>query len=148
MKKKQRQILPQILPLLLIIAAAFIFKKCIAAEPSAKTSAPAKTEQTNPNSSAETSQNLDLAPDHVWQVLEKIKKTGEAPEGYVGGRTFQNREKRLPQNAPDGSKIKYREWDVQPKIEGKNRGAERLVTGDDRSAWYTSDHYRSFVRLE
>ncbi len=89
-----------------------------------------------------------VAPDYVFEVLEIVKSTGEAPEGYVGGRNFQNREKNLPQKNGSGKKIFYREWDVFPKTKGKNRGAERLVTGDDGSAWYTKNHYKSFVRIE
>ncbi|WP_425552676.1 ribonuclease domain-containing protein [Kribbella alba] len=34
--------------------------------------------------------------------------------------------------------------DVNPKVKGVDRGSERLVTGSDGSAWYTTDHYQSF----
>jgi guanyl-specific ribonuclease Sa len=29
-----------------------------------------------------------------------------------------------------------------------DRGAERLVTGSDGSAWFTADHYRTFLLIE
>jgi ribonuclease T1 len=87
-------------------------------------------------------------PSYVLEVLQYIKANEAAPEGYVGGRNFQNREKQLPLKTPAGKNIRYREWDVYPKVQGKNRGAERLVTGSDQSAWYTKDHYRSFLRVE
>jgi ribonuclease T1 len=87
-------------------------------------------------------------PDYVLKVLAHVREKGEAPEGYVGGREFQNREKRLPQADPAGQRIRYREWDVHPKVQGRNRGAERLVTGSDRSAWYTKDHYETFLKVE
>lgn len=87
-------------------------------------------------------------PDYAIEVLEEIRQTGKAPKGYVGGRTFQNREKRLPKKDASGKKIKYREWDVHRKVKGKNRGAERLVTGSDGSAYFTSDHYDSFTKME
>lgn len=45
-------------------------------------------------------------------------------------------------------KIKYQEWDVNPKIEGRNRGVERLVTGNDDRAWYTKNHYKTFTQLK
>ena len=32
---------------------------------------------------------------------------------------------RLPRRDKRGKSIKYQEWDVNPKIQGKNRGAER-----------------------
>ncbi|MBQ7167840.1 MAG: hypothetical protein IJR93_12945 [Treponema sp.] len=86
--------------------------------------------------------------DKYHYVLDAVKGTGRAPDGYVGGRFFQNREGRLPQFDSFGKSITYREWDVTPKIEGVNRGAERLITGSDGSAWGTSDHYRSFWQIE
>jgi ribonuclease T1 len=87
-------------------------------------------------------------PAKVFKVLEYIKKNNEAPSGYVGGRNFQNRERVLATKDVNGSKIKYQEWDVNPKKQGKNRGAERLVTGSDGRAWYTEDHYQSFVEVK
>ncbi len=85
-------------------------------------------------------------PNKVYKVLEHIDKTGTAPDGYVGGRKFGNYEKLLPQKKGT-LRINYKEWDVNRKIKGKNRGAERLVTGDDKSAYYTEDHYQSFHQI-
>lgn len=45
-------------------------------------------------------------------------------------------------------RIEYREWDVRAKAEGRNRGAERLVTGNDGRVWYTADHYRTFTEVK
>ena len=39
------------------------------------------------------------------------------------------------------------EWDVHPWVRGVNRGAERLITGSDGGAYFTADHYRTFIRL-
>lgn len=83
-------------------------------------------------------------PSKVYEVLSYIKSNGKAIEGYVGGRRFGNYEKLLPQEDEDGKKIKYQEWDVNPKIKGKNRGTERIVTGSDGKSYYTNDHYRTF----
>jgi hypothetical protein len=47
-----------------------------------------------------------------------------------------------------GNKITYREWDVNPNIKGINRGAERLVTGSDGSAYCTGDHYQTYTQLQ
>ena len=30
---------------------------------------------------------------------------------------------------------------------GRGRDAERIITADDGSAWYTDDHYRSFKQI-
>jgi ribonuclease T1 len=86
-------------------------------------------------------------PQKVLDVLVFVDKNERAPEGHVGGRTFKNLEKLLPKNNENGDKIKYQEWDVNPKKEGRNRGAERLVTGNDRSAYFTNDHYNSFKKI-
>ena len=48
----------------------------------------------------------------------------------------------------NGNRIEYKEWDVNPKKPGKNRGAERLITGDNRSAYYTKDHYKTFIQFK
>jgi len=87
-------------------------------------------------------------PKYALDVLEYVRRNGQAPEGYVGGREFQNREKKLPAKSSDNKRIQYSEWDAQPKVQGKNRGAERLITGSDHSAWYTKDHYKSFEKIE
>ena len=90
-------------------------------------------------------------PEKAVKVLRHVDEHGRAPEGYEGGRDFHNAgangEKGLPK-ADAGSKvIAYREWDVNPTQRGVNRGAERLVTGSDGSAYYTDDHYRTFTKI-
>lgn len=87
-------------------------------------------------------------PEAAYQVLNFVLINGSSPEGYSGGKTFYNREKRLPREDLNGIKISYKEWDIYPKIPGKLRGPERLVTGDDGSAWYTADHYLTFVQIK
>ena len=80
--------------------------------------------------------DMDLAP-----AIARIER-GE-PDGHRNdGGVFQNREGRLP-SKPRGY---YREFVVRtPGMRGV--GPQRLVVGRDGDAWYTSDHYRSFVRL-
>jgi len=43
--------------------------------------------------------------------------------------------------------MNYTEWDVNPFIKGVNRGTERVVIGSDGSAYYTGDHYESFLQF-
>lgn len=84
----------------------------------------------------------DSIPSAARETLKAIEERhGEPPPGHVGGRTFQNRERVLPRG-------RYREYDVHPKVPGKTRGAERIVI-DQRSgkAYYTADHYRSFIPM-
>jgi ribonuclease T1 len=86
-------------------------------------------------------------PEKAYTVLAYIRKHNQAPDGHVGGRKFGNYEKRLPQKDHNGKPARYREWDVNPKKQGKNRGRERLVTSEKR-AWYTGDHYETFEELK
>ena len=77
-------------------------------------------------------------PDKAVKVLQYVRENGRAPEGYVGGRTFENREGRLPS---DGD---YREFDVDPH--NGQRNADRLIVEwNTKKAWYTGDHYRTFI---
>jgi len=59
------------------------------------------------------------------------------------GSTFSNREVLLPAQ-PRGY---YREYTV-PTPGSKDRGARRVVQGQDGDTWYTSDHYKTFVRID
>lgn len=101
------------------------------------------------NAQVSTARSLKTQiPKYAVEVLRYVREHNSPPDGYVGGRRFGNYEKRLPQKTSSGILINYREWDVLPKIKNKSRGAERLVTGSDRSAWYTSDHYSSFTPIK
>lgn len=106
------------------------------------------TEQSMPVPSSGSQKGQSKVPRYALEVLQYIRTHGEAPENYVGGREFENREKRLPAKDAQNKKIRYSEWDVRPKVKGKNRGAERLVTGSDHSAWYSKDHYKTFMKIE
>jgi guanyl-specific ribonuclease Sa len=86
-------------------------------------------------------------PAKVAKVLQYIDENGRPLEGYEGGRKFGNFEGLLPKKDPRGRTITYQEWDVNPKVRGKNRGTERLVTGSDGTAYYTGDHYKTFKKI-
>jgi len=110
--------------------------------------APIARDSTAPKAPALRTSKQEGIPPKALEVLAYIRKHNRAPEGYVGGRKFGNFEKLLPQKTKVGQPIQYREWDVNPKQEGRNRGAERLVTSSDSRAWYTRDHYNSFVEVK
>ncbi|HKN86680.1 MAG TPA: ribonuclease domain-containing protein [Nitrospiraceae bacterium] len=76
------------------------------------------------------------------EILKAVQtRHGDPLPGYVGGRTFQNRERRLPPG-------RYREYDVNPKLPGRNRGPERIVIEQRTGkAYYTGDHYVTFIPL-
>ncbi|PKR94433.1 hypothetical protein bcere0024_029580 [Bacillus cereus Rock4-18] len=89
---------------------------------------------------------LTKIPQKAYKVHNQIKRNnGKAPKGYAGGRTFDNdgrgNGKILPRNT------KYREYDVNPLIKKKNRGGQRLVIGNNGKAYYTKNHYKTFVQF-
>jgi guanyl-specific ribonuclease Sa len=86
-------------------------------------------------------------PAKVAEVLRHTDETGEPLPGYEGGRSFGNHEHLLPDRDAEGRPTRYHEWDVNPHERGVNRGPERLVTGSDGSAYYTPDHYRTFIKI-
>lgn len=43
--------------------------------------------------------------------------------------------------------MRYQEWDVNPKARNRGRDAERIITAADGSAWYTLDHYQTFINI-
>ncbi|MFC7597559.1 RHS repeat-associated core domain-containing protein [Terrabacter sp. GCM10028922] len=83
------------------------------------------------------------ATEKVSKVLNQVDAKGAPLPGSKGGRVFQNSEGRLPETPG----VTYREWDVNPYVKGVNRGPERIVTGSDGSAYWTGDHYETFMRL-
>ena len=87
-------------------------------------------------------------PQKAWNVLNFLKSHNwHPPQNYKGGKIFSNDGRNNGQKLPDNGVI-YRKYDIDPKIPGEKRGAERIVVGSDGSAWYTPDHYISFYRME
>ena len=82
----------------------------------------------------------DLPPE-ARETLALIKQNGPLPYPQ-DGKTFGNRERRLPLRA-NGY---YREYTV--KTPGaRDRGARRIIAGNGGEFYYTEDHYRSFMRI-
>lgn len=91
----------------------------------------------------DTKERIDNAKKIAREVQDN---NGTPPKGYQGGRTYNNTPKNPgDQKLPEGHS--YKEYDVNPKQPGVNRGAERIVIGDDGSVWYTNDHYHTFFQL-
>jgi len=73
-----------------------------------------------------------MAPLKAQDLLKRLQERDGAPlPGYIGGREFQNRERRLPRG-------NYREYDVNPKIRGHSRDAERLVREQHTGNFYNA----------
>jgi hypothetical protein len=94
-------------------------------------------------------------PQNVQDTLNQID-TGKWPgsanaSGTKGGGDFRNvtpsGEQPLPTTDASGKPITYQEWDVNPRAPDAGRDTERIITGSDGSAWYTTDHYGTFHRI-
>ena len=85
--------------------------------------------------------------DNAKKIAKEVQdNNGKPPKGYQGGRTYKNFPKNpSDQKLPEGNI--YKEYDVNPKQPGVNRGTERIVIGSDGSVWYTNDHYHTFFQL-
>ena len=80
-------------------------------------------------------------PAEARATLALITAGGPFPHRQ-DGRTFHNREKRLPLKA----RGYYREYTVRTPG-ARDRGARRIVAGGEGEYYYTADHYRSFQRI-
>ena len=80
-------------------------------------------------------------PKEARETLALIRAGGPFPYSQ-DGKTFQNREKLLPQR----SHGYYREYTVRTPG-ARDRGARRIVSGKGGEFYYTADHYRSFRRI-
>lgn len=87
-------------------------------------------------------QSTDSEQAQIEATLELIERGGPFPHRQDGS-VFENREGRLP-SQPRGY---YREYTV-PTPGESDRGARRIVVGQNGDKWYTRDHYRTFVRLD
>jgi ribonuclease T1 len=75
----------------------------------------------------------------TWQTI----KTGGKLPATKDGAVFDNNERLLPQHA----RGYYHEYTV-PTPGSKDRGSQRLITGQDHELYYTADHYQSFVVVD
>jgi ribonuclease T1 len=111
------------------------------AEPTTFPSTPPASEGTDPDSGLPLVRVSDLPPEAA-ETLELIDAGGPFPEPDHDGGTFQNREELLP-DRPMGY---YAEYTV-PTPGSDDRGARRIVAGDDGELYWTGDHYSSFSRI-
>lgn len=80
-------------------------------------------------------------PIQAQETIELIEQGGPFPYSKDGA-IFNNREQILP-SKPRGY---YREYTVETPSSA-DRGARRIVAGDNGELYYTDDHYASFRRV-
>ena len=90
--------------------------------------------------------SVNNIPKEATKTLEYIDQKGCAPQGYKGGATFLNDGRNGGQVLPYEG-MPYKEYDIYPYVKGSPRGLERLVIGSDQSAWFTFDHYKTFINI-
>lgn len=81
---------------------------------------------------------IDQLPPEAREILALIERGGPFPYRQ-DGQVFQNRERLLP-NKPRGY---YHEYTVDTPG-SDDRGARRIITGENGELYYTDDHYNSF----
>ncbi|MCM1974482.1 MULTISPECIES: ribonuclease domain-containing protein [Streptomyces] len=77
-------------------------------------------------------------PEEARETLDLIDQGGPFPYAKDGS-VFNNFERQLPEQ----SRGYYREYTV-PTPGSSDRGARRIVTGQNGEVYYTDDHYGSF----
>ncbi|MEV6241176.1 ribonuclease domain-containing protein [Lentzea sp. NPDC051838] len=88
-------------------------------------------------------QALSKLPSEAAKTWKLIESKGPFPYPRNDGVTFENREKRLPQQKSGY----YKEYTV-PTPGSPDRGARRIVTGSSSEVFYTGDHYSTFVVVD
>ncbi|WP_431816224.1 ribonuclease domain-containing protein [Gordonia jacobaea] len=127
------------------------------ASSTSSTAKPSSKKQSGTASQGGNASRTTVAPTAAASVPAQVTKTlslidaGKWPpddaSGTKGGTNFGNFEGLLPKKTSSGKRITYTEWDVNRREAGRSRDAERIVTGSDGSAWYTADHYNTFVQI-
>ncbi|MEU0883315.1 ribonuclease domain-containing protein [Lentzea sp. NPDC005914] len=88
-------------------------------------------------------QALSKLPAEAVKTWKLIESNGPFPYPRNDGVTFENREKRLPQQKSGY----YKEYTV-PTPGSPDRGPRRFVTGSEKEVFYTGDHYSTFVVVD
>jgi ribonuclease T1 len=125
------------------IVSLLVFWSLLASLPLGQWNGPSATWLIERAEALESASPATAAPQKAQDLLAQLQaRHGNPLPGYIGGREFHNREHRLPPGH-------YHEYDVNPKIRGRSRDAERIVVeqGTGR-AYYSGDHYRTFTPLD
>jgi ribonuclease T1 len=142
---RTRRPLLALLLLGVLLAGGYLVSALRSDDGGAGSAAPAGTASPAPATAAPdglaTVRSADL-PAQARQVLRSIDAGGPFPYAQ-DGTVFGNNERLLPAH-PRGW---YHEYTV-PTPGSRDRGARRIIAGQDGSRYYTADHYESFRRIE
>lgn len=82
-----------------------------------------------------------------WETTSKDLE-GKTKAGDDFDNEPRKNESKLPEQASDGSKITYKEFDAETTPKGQKRGAKRFVHVSDGATYYTDDHYKTFKKVQ
>ncbi len=131
-----------------VVNAAVTVAKAIVKSPAGKSQARSSARSYGGNALQKGAVNK--IPTKARTIAKTIEHTGKSPYRMApysndgrGGTQL------LPRINPGTLKtVRYTEHDIRPVIDPKKRGLERIVSGDDGSIWYTSNHYNHFTRIK
>ncbi len=105
------------------------------------------SEPVSPNPLTLEEQNFNSLPQDAKDTFEKYEEagwkgnvSGQSP-GTKAGAGWDNETAQLPEFDSQGNPITYQEFDVNNKVAGAGRDAERFVKGSDGSIYHTDNHY-------
>ncbi|MCC3769525.1 DUF6531 domain-containing protein [Streptomyces sp. UNOC14_S4] len=101
----------------------------------------------------------DKVPEESRAVLRDIREVGVEAQGagpqLMGPslpQRFSNSAKngayKLPEYDSAGNPIRYLEWGTVQSAKNPKWGGERIVTGSDGSAYYTANHYQTYIVMD
>lgn len=140
-----RRLTVALLGLIALVVVGWFVKDDVAGSGAPSTSTPPPASQSAvPGASSKLDvQALSKLPAEAAKTWKLIEAKGPFPYPRNDGVTFENREKRLPQQKSGY----YKEYTV-PTPGSPDRGARRLVTGSEKEVFYTGDHYSTFVVVD
>lgn len=97
--------------------------------------------ESNKNSSGQVVRTENGKTYDLKQTLDRIS-SGEKFPHRNDGSTFANREGLLPKQ-----EVGYYKEYVHPTSGTNGPGAMRVVTGKSGEAWFTPDHYKTFIKI-
>ena len=86
-------------------------------------------------------------PGRAGRLLSHVRKKGSPPKHFKGGSKFRDDQGAL---ARQGGSGKYKKYDIAPKSpKGIKRTSERIIIDQETGqAWYTPDHYKTFIPIK
>lgn len=86
-------------------------------------------------------------PRAAYTALLYYQLHKEAPPGFNGIKEFRSSKSGLPEIDQNGKPVAYIESDIFPVVPNINRGNQRIIVSNDGTAYFTPNHYQSFIEI-